>query len=112
MLERPKDEVFVRKWQLACEEDIAHVVVRQLTHSVSVSARDALQDSYLDLLDTFILQVMPNVTREKIDKFVGQLVASTGATFISLVRFAVPINSRASLLLLRREIRPVATCPA
>eukprot|EP01051_Picozoa_sp_SAG22_P004978 SAG22_NODE_283_length_13027_cov_25.568535_9_plen_157_part_00 len=39
-----KDEVFVKKWQLACEEDIAHVVV------------------------------MPNVTRPKIDQFVLQLV--------------------------------------
>lgn len=47
VLERPKDEVFVRKWQLACEEDIAHVVV------------------------------MPNISREKIDQFVGQLLAST-----------------------------------
>jgi len=44
VLERPSDEAIVKRWQLACEEDIAHVVV------------------------------MPNVTREKIDKFVSELV--------------------------------------
>ena len=27
VFERPKEETFVRKWQLACEGDIAHVVV-------------------------------------------------------------------------------------
>ncbi len=27
VFERPKEEAFVRKWQLACEGDIAHVVV-------------------------------------------------------------------------------------
>lgn len=27
VFERPKEESFVRKWQLACEGDIAHVVV-------------------------------------------------------------------------------------
>jgi hypothetical protein len=44
VLERPLDERIVKRWQLACEEDIAHVVV------------------------------MPNVTRNKIDRFVGELV--------------------------------------
>ena len=44
VLERPADENFVRRWQLACEEDIAHVVV------------------------------MPNVTPGKIDRFVAELV--------------------------------------
>jgi histidine decarboxylase len=43
VLERPKDENLVRRWQLACEEDIAHVVV------------------------------MPNVTVFKIDRFVDEL---------------------------------------
>ena len=28
VFERPTEESFVRKWQLACEGDIAHVVVR------------------------------------------------------------------------------------
>lgn len=42
-LERPLSEAFVKRWQLACEEDICHVVV------------------------------MPNVTRHKIDKFVSEL---------------------------------------
>ena len=46
VMERPVDEAFVQRWQLACEEDIAHVVV------------------------------MPNVTREKVDVFVAEVVAS------------------------------------
>ena len=44
VLERPTDDAFIKRWQLACEEDIAHVVV------------------------------MPNVTKLKIDKFVEELV--------------------------------------
>jgi histidine decarboxylase len=47
VLERPMDEAFVKRWQLACEEDIAHVVV------------------------------MPNVTRSKIDRFVDELIECT-----------------------------------
>ena len=41
------DPAFIKTWQLACEEDIAHVVV------------------------------MPNVTRYKIDKFVEELIQVT-----------------------------------
>ena len=44
VLERPLDDKLIKRWQLACEEDIAHVVV------------------------------MPNVTKFKIDKFVEELV--------------------------------------
>ena len=44
VLERPLDDKIIKRWQLACEEDIAHVVV------------------------------MPNVTRHKIDRFVRELV--------------------------------------
>ena len=44
VLERPLDELLIKRWQLACEEDIAHVVV------------------------------MPNLTPPKIDKFVEELV--------------------------------------
>ena len=44
VLERPTDDTLIKRWQLACEEDIAHVVV------------------------------MPNVTRQKIDKFVEELI--------------------------------------
>ena len=44
VLERPMDDKLIKQWQLACEEDIAHVVV------------------------------MPNVTKVKIDKFVEELV--------------------------------------
>jgi len=46
VLERPAHEPFVRRWQLACEEDIAHVVV------------------------------MPNVTPAKVDIFVAELAES------------------------------------
>lgn len=44
VFERPKDEEFVRMWQLACEGNIAHVVV------------------------------MPSVTIEKLDDFLSELV--------------------------------------
>ena len=44
--ERPKEESLVKRWQLACEDDIAHVVV------------------------------MPNITREKIDVFIQEFVES------------------------------------
>jgi hypothetical protein len=47
VLERPMDVAFVKRWQLACEEDNAHVVV------------------------------MPNVTRSKIDRFVEELMECT-----------------------------------
>jgi len=47
VLERPLDTALIKRWQLACEEDIAHVVV------------------------------MPNVTKTKIDRFVAELVASS-----------------------------------
>jgi predicted HAD superfamily phosphohydrolase YqeG len=43
VLERPMSDMFIKKWQLACVEDIAHVVV------------------------------MPNVTPSKIDRFVEEL---------------------------------------
>jgi histidine decarboxylase len=46
VLERPASDAFVQRWQLACEDDIAHVVV------------------------------MPNVTRPKVDTFVRELVDS------------------------------------
>lgn len=46
VLERPVDDAFVKRWQLACEEDIAHVVV------------------------------MPNITRQKINLFIEELVDS------------------------------------
>lgn len=46
VFERPEDEEFVRKWQLACEGDIAHVVV------------------------------MPNINVEKLQRFVSELIES------------------------------------
>lgn len=45
VMERPKDQNFVLRWQLACEEDIAHVVV------------------------------MPNITSAKVDIFVQEFKA-------------------------------------
>jgi len=50
VFERPDDDVFIRKWQLACEGAIAHVVV------------------------------MPNVTKDKIDLFVNELMQVRQAT--------------------------------
>lgn len=49
VFERPLDEVFVRKWQLACEGDIAHVVV------------------------------MPNITLTKLETFMRELIESRWA---------------------------------
>jgi hypothetical protein len=46
VFERPREQAFVRKWQLACEGDIAHVVV------------------------------MPHVTLDKLSEFVSDLLAS------------------------------------
>jgi len=46
VLEKPIEDAFIKRWQLACEEDIAHVVV------------------------------MPNITRQKVDKFVEELMKS------------------------------------
>ncbi|CAL9178228.1 unnamed protein product [Musa hybrid cultivar] len=51
VFERPKDEGFVRRWQLACEGNIAHVVV------------------------------MPSVTIEKLDDFLDELVAGRSAWY-------------------------------
>lgn len=45
VFERPADEDFVRRWQLACQGDIAHVVV------------------------------MPNITVAKLERFVTELIA-------------------------------------
>ena len=46
VFERPTEEAFIRKWQLACEGDIAHVVV------------------------------MPNITIDKLETFVQALIES------------------------------------
>ena len=46
VFERPQEEEFIRKWQLACEGDIAHVVV------------------------------MPNINVQKLEKFVSELIES------------------------------------
>ncbi|CAL5229647.1 g13012 [Coccomyxa viridis] len=51
VFERPKEEAFIRKWQLACEGDVAHVVV------------------------------MPNIHIPKLEEFVQDLVASRARHF-------------------------------
>lgn len=42
VFERPKDEAFVRKWQLACEGDIAHAIVMP-NHDIS-KLREFVED--------------------------------------------------------------------
>jgi histidine decarboxylase len=56
VFERPKEEAFVRKWQLACEGDIAHVIV------------------------------MPNITIDKLEEFVQDLVNSRARVAIAQAR--------------------------
>lgn len=51
VFERPQEEAFVRRWQLACQGDIAHAVV------------------------------MPSVTIDKLDCFVEELIASRARCF-------------------------------
>ncbi|KAL8130543.1 hypothetical protein V2J09_019698 [Rumex salicifolius] len=51
VFERPQDEEFVRRWQLACQGNIAHVVV------------------------------MPNVTVEKLDMFLDELIVRRSTWF-------------------------------
>ncbi|CAM6104717.1 unnamed protein product [Calypogeia fissa] len=51
VFERPQDENFVRKWQLACQGSIAHAVV------------------------------MPSVTVEKLDSFLNELIESRANCF-------------------------------
>ncbi|KAF7803679.1 serine decarboxylase 1-like [Senna tora] len=51
VFERPHDEEFTRRWQLACQGNIAHVVV------------------------------MPNITIEKLDKFLDELVQNRATWF-------------------------------
>jgi hypothetical protein len=56
VFERPQEEAFVRKWQLACEGDIAHVVV------------------------------MPNINVAKLERFVQDLIESRCGCGVAGVR--------------------------
>jgi histidine decarboxylase len=56
VFERPREEAFVRKWQLACEGDIAHVVV------------------------------MPNITLDILRTFVEELISSRARVSIAAAR--------------------------
>lgn len=59
VFERPRDEAFVRKWQLACEGDIAHVVV------------------------------MPNIGLDKLEAFVADLISCRARTATEATRLMV-----------------------
>lgn len=65
VFERPREEAFVRKWQLACENDIAHVVV------------------------------MPNITIEKLEEFVQELVQSRARMAIAAAK-RVALNAKSA----------------
>lgn len=62
VFERPRDEDFVRRWQLACQGNIAHVIV------------------------------MPNVTLEKIDTFLNELVTKRSNWFKDAPCLAIEIG--------------------
>lgn len=59
VFERPKEEAFVRKWQLACQGDIAHVVV------------------------------MPNITLDKLEAFVTALIESRARHALATVQVRI-----------------------
>ncbi len=61
VFERPQEEAFVRKWQLACQGDIAHVVV------------------------------MPNITLDKLEAFVTDLIASRARHALATVQ-VIPLT--------------------
>jgi len=48
VFERPKDPAFVRKWQLACEGNMAHVVV--------------MPNIDVNKLENFVMELMESVT--------------------------------------------------
>ncbi|KAL3157766.1 hypothetical protein ABBQ32_012192 [Trebouxia sp. C0010 RCD-2024] len=56
VFERPQEETFVKKWQLACQGDIAHVVV------------------------------MPNITLEKLETFVQDLIQSRARVSVAAMK--------------------------
>lgn len=56
VFERPTEEAFVRKWQLACEGDIAHVVV------------------------------MPNIDVDKLEEFVSDYISSRARMAIAAAK--------------------------
>ena len=56
VFERPLEEAFVKKWQLACQGDIAHVVV------------------------------MPNITLEKLEVFVQDLIQSRARVSVAAMK--------------------------
>ena len=62
VFERPLEEPFVRKWQLACQGDIAHVVV------------------------------MPNITLNKLEAFVTDLIASRARHATASIQVPLPCN--------------------
>ena len=65
VFERPLEETFVKKWQLACQGDIAHVVV------------------------------MPNITLEKLETFVQDLIQSRARVSVAAMK-QIATDARAS----------------
>ncbi len=59
VFERPREESFVRKWQLACEGDIAHAIV------------------------------MPNITLDTLEQFTSELVSSRARMAIAAAKRVV-----------------------
>lgn len=103
VFERPREEAFVRKWQLACEGDIAHVVRQQAASAYSCvgaracvrvragcscrarckllsAARAAPPDHGCPPPTTHpplpLQVVMPNITIRKLETFVQELFES------------------------------------
>lgn len=65
VFERPLEEAFVKKWQLACQGDIAHVVV------------------------------MPNITLQKLETFVQDLIQSRARVSVAAMK-QIAADARAS----------------
>ncbi len=75
VFERPLEEPFVRKWQLACQGDIAHVVV------------------------------MPNITLDKLEAFVTDLIASRARHATAGIQVPPPCELGWSRICLHRRAK-------
>lgn len=82
VFERPREEAFVRKWQLACEGDLAHVVV------------------------------MPNIGIPQLEEFVQDLVASRARHFTRAamqVGLCSDLNVQVDTLTIRCQISKISS---
>ncbi|CAG9462947.1 unnamed protein product [Pedinophyceae sp. YPF-701] len=64
VFERPKSEAFIRKWQLACEGDIAHVVVMQ---NVSVAKLQQFVEELVQTRMTYMLDKIKIVAEDAME---------------------------------------------